>query len=222
MNETPRLGTARTTQRASLASKFSTEIGDLLPPLPAAPPATDPAPSEPSAKKKPSATKPTKPAAPEPAMPMGEPAPAPVVAKPVKRQQQPSTIAEDGSVSKADLGLAVSIPQSVMDRLEAYRHESGESHPTVLFNAIESTYAQLPELIKAASVQPAGAAEGGQLLFNRPAAVARRSTKEPKATFIIRVSKENKDILTRLTAELGAPSRNALCAAAYDAYLPKP
>ena len=66
----------------------------------------------------------------------------------------------------------------------------------------------------------AGAAEGAQTLFNRPA-VARRRSDEPKSSFIIRVSRANKDVLTRLTAELGAPSRNALCTAAYDAYLPK-
>ncbi len=228
MNDKRPLGSARAPQRTSLAAAFSTdsiasELGDILPPISPVPgPVAAAAPAEPAtpAKKKPAAKAPkTSPAeAAVASAPTSEPAAAP--AKPTRRQQQPSTIGADGSVSKAELGVAVSVPQSIATRLEAYRLESGQSHPTILFDAIESSYARLPELIKAASVQPAGAAEGAQALFNRPA-VARRRTDEPKVNFIIRVSRENKDILTRLTAELGAPSRNALCTAAYDAYLPK-
>ncbi|PZR03487.1 MAG: hypothetical protein DI536_35945 [Archangium gephyra] len=228
MNDKRPLGSARTQQRTSLASAFTTdsiasELGDLLPPLlPVHEPDAAAAPAEPAppARKKPEAKAPktnSTGAAAAPA-PVSDPAPAP--AKPAKREPQPSTIGTDGAVSKAELGVSISVPQSIATRLEAFRVKSGQSHPTILFDAIESCYAQLPDLIRAASGQPAGAAEGAQTLFNRPA-VARRRSDEPKSSFIIRVSRANKDVLTRLTAELGAPSRNALCTAAYDAYLPK-
>lgn len=220
MNDKRPLGSARTQQRTSLASAFTTdsiasELGDLLPPLlPVHEPDAAAAPAEPAppARKKPDAK------APKTNSTGAAAAPAP--AKPAKREPQPSTIGTDGAMSKAELGVSISVPQSIATRLEAFRVKSGQSHPTILFDAIESCYAQLPDLIRAASGQPAGAAEGAQTLFNRPA-VARRRSDEPKSSFIIRVSRANKDVLTRLTAELGAPSRNALCTAAYDAYLPK-
>jgi hypothetical protein len=52
-----------------------------------------------------------------------------------------------------------------------------------------------------------------------PRVVAHKTDGERTETFIIRVNKKNKAILDGLWKELGAPSRNALFVAAYEAFL---
>lgn len=127
--------------------------------------------------------------------------------------------ADTAPTGKADQPIQVSLPRSLMERLDRFKKEKGLSHPTILFDAIESNAERLPELVKARIVHVGGAT--GKSLFHRPQTVVPRSSDtEPKETFIIRVSQENKDILDQLAQDAGAPSRTVLLVAAYDAYLP--
>lgn len=122
---------------------------------------------------------------------------------------------------KADQPIQVTLPRSLMERLERFKTEQGLSHPTILFDAIDSTIDRLPDLVQKRTVSVS--APSGKSLFSRPQTVVRRSVgsdAEPKDTFIIRISQENKDILTQLVTETGAPSRTVLLVAAYEAYLP--
>lgn len=120
---------------------------------------------------------------------------------------------------KADQPIQVSLPRSLKERLDRYKAEQGLSHPTILFDAIETNVDRLPELVKERTVNVG--ATGGKSLFNRPQTVVRRdAATEPKETFIIRISQDNKDILEQLVEDSGAPSRNVLLVAAYEAFLP--
>lgn len=130
---------------------------------------------------------------------------------------QPTT--ETTQTGKADQPIQVSLPRSLMERLDRFKKDKGLSHPTILFDAIENNADRLPELVRDRIVQVGGTT--GRSLFNRPQTVVPRSPDtEPKETFIIRVSQENKDILDQLARDAGAPSRTVLLVAAYDAYLP--
>lgn len=229
MSDAP-LGQARPAQHASLADKLKpTDLGGMLAPTArtprpvAVPPIVEPA-EEPVAEE------------PVEADVVDEPTPAveeqatPTTKEPrksgssragrgskVTTTAQPTT--ETMPTGKADQPIQVSLPRSLMERLDRFKKDKGLSHPTILFDAIESNAERLPDLVKARIVQVGGTT--GKSLFNRPQTVVPRSSDtEPKETFIIRVSQENKDILDQLAQDSGAPSRTVLLVAAYDAYLP--
>lgn len=231
MSDAP-LGQARPAQHASLADKLKpTDLGGMLAPTSRAPrPVAVP----------PIVDQPTEEATPEQhldAEVIAEPMPA------VEEQATPATkvtpksgssragrgskvtaatapqATETTPTGKADQPIQVSLPRSLMERLERFKKDKGLSHPTILFDAIESNADRLSDLVKARIVQVGGAT--GKSLFNRPQTVVPRSSdNEPKETFIIRVSQQNKDILDQLAQDAGAPSRTVLLVAAYDAYLP--
>lgn len=138
---------------------------------------------------------------------------------PAKRKRAPQTpeaAGGEGEAEKADAPVQVSIPRSQYDALIRYKSESGKTHATILFDAIEATYEQLPDLIRARTIQP----ESSRRLFDRPESVSiRREDDEPKKTFIIRVSHKNKATIEQLTKDLGAPNPTQLTAIAYEAYL---
>jgi hypothetical protein len=160
-----------------------------------------------------------------------EPAPAPEITTPktarraATKRKSPTAVkpaparpVETGPHPAAIAAVQISLPESVMSRLTAFKKTSGLSHPNILFDAIEATADQLAELIKESTVTVGST---GRSLFNRPQTVAKRSTDgEPKKTFIVRISEENKAIVDDLVEQTGAPSRNALITAAYEAYLP--
>lgn len=136
----------------------------------------------------------------------------------VKAVPSPAQAVDNGQHAGAVAAVQVSLPESVMARLIAYKKSSGLSHPNILFDAIEATADRLPELIKENTVTVGST---GRSLFNRPQTVAKRSTDgEPKKTFIVRISEENKAVVDGLVEQTGAPSRNALFTAAYEAFLP--
>ena len=112
----------------------------------------------------------------------------------------------------------VTLRESLMNKLNAYKEETGLSHPIILFTAIETHIDELPDRLRR-SVAGATAPEGGRSLFDMPRVVAHKTDGERTETFIIRVNKKNKAILDGLWKELGAPSRNALFVAAYEAFL---
>jgi hypothetical protein len=135
-----------------------------------------------------------------------EPAPAP-------------SAPESSHEGKSDQPVQVALPASLYQRLISFKSKTGLSHPNILFDAIDATAAELPDLIKARTVQLGSST--GTSLFNRPKTVVKRdATDEPKETFIVRITKQNKAILDGLVKDVAAPNRNVLLVVAYDSYLP--
>lgn len=146
--------------------------------------------------------------------PLATPAPAPR-----EPENMPEVTHETAAEGKADQPVQISLPSSIEARLAKFKAESGLSHPNILFDAIEATAERLPELVKAKTIQLGSAASVS--LFNRPqTAVKRDIANEPKKTFIIRITKQNKAVLDDLVNQVEAPNRNVLIVTAYDTYLP--
>ena len=124
----------------------------------------------------------------------------------------------DGERDLVNQPVNVTLRESLMNKLNAYKEETGLSHPIILFTAIETHIDELPDRLRR-SVAGATAPEGGRSLFDMPRVVTHKTDGERTETFIIRVNKKNKAILDGLWKELGAPSRNALFVAAYEAFL---
>jgi hypothetical protein len=148
------------------------------------------------------------------------PAPLPV---PAKDHKDPETMSKTHrgitTDEKADQPVQISLPSSIEARLAKFKSETGLSHPNILFDAIEATADRLPALVKAKTIQLGSAT--GVSLFNRPqTAVKRDVAHEPKKTFIIRITKQNKGIVDELVKQVEAPNRNVLIVTAYDTYLP--
>lgn len=132
----------------------------------------------------------------------------------------PSNAPEAAADDKADQPVQISLSVSLNARLTAFKKETGLSHPNILFDAIENTAEQLPELVKAKTVQLGSST--GTSLFSRPrTAVKRDAASEPKESFIIRITKQNKGVLDTLVKQVEAPNRMVLIVAAYDEYLPE-
>lgn len=181
------------------------------------------------------AKKPTQPATPPaPAAPTAapEPAPAPEVAEeaaeeapaePAKKQRAPrrATATADGGGDRetASKGVPVQLTEDLNVRLQAYMARKRWSHQTVLLDAIEVTYKRLPELIREATAADDEAAERTSL-FDRPSRPTPKASGEARIKHTVRMSDSNRNILDRITEELGAPSRNFVITVAYEAYLP--
>lgn len=134
------------------------------------------------------------------------------------RRNTPKTQEAQEAVSK---GVAVELPVELDARLSAYRATTRKSHPTILLEAVERTYEQLPELIRTAlgtdEDQP------GVVLFDRgprrPAPIPVDTGEKVRHT--IRIAEPHRELLDELTDRFEAPSRNFLIVTAYDAFLPK-
>ena len=124
-------------------------------------------------------------------------------------------------------GDGVRVPPRPGPRIAA-RHDlhCGESvalaheYPApVLLDAIETTYERLPELIAEATAAASRKAER-TVLFARPNPTAPKASGEARVKHTVKMSDTNRNVLDRVTAEVGAPSRNFLITVAYEAYLP--
>lgn len=224
-------GKARPAQHEDLSAKF----GGLLQKPSTAPQKPAPTPTPAAPEPQPATTPTTVAAAPVPA---SEGAPAATTARvgsepndrAPRKQRTAGTGASnptaegntDRASSKADQAIPFNLPLTLWNRLEAYRRATGISNPNILFNAIEATYDRLPELVSARTVTFGGGADAGATrLFNRPATAAQRAAdSEPKKQLIIRVNKENKQVLDDLWPEVGAPNRTVMVVAALDDFLP--
>jgi hypothetical protein len=221
-------GKARPAQHEDLSAKF----GGLLPKPSTQKPTPTPAPANPEPRP---ATMPA--AATEAPLPAPEGAPAATTTRTgsqpneraPRKQRAAGTGAStppvetntEGASSKADQAIPFNLPLTLWNRLEAYRKATGISNPNILFNAIEITYDRLPELVAARTVNFGGSDTGATRLFNRPATAAQRAAdSEPKKQLIIRVNKENKQVLDDLWPEVGAPNRTVMVVAALDEFLP--
>lgn len=122
---------------------------------------------------------------------------------------------DENKREKSDQGVQVTLSEELASRLRQYKDRSGLSHPNILFDAIEFSLDDLPHLIqnRSTSLDP-----GRKKLFDRPSAPI-RSDEGPTETFIVRVTPSNKKIIDDLWKQLEAPSRKALLAVAYRAYL---
>lgn len=139
--------------------------------------------------------------------------------KPAGTEASPTPAAtEDGERDLVNQPVNVTLRESLMSKLNAYKEETGLSHPIILFTAIESHYDELADRLRH-SASGGAAPEGAKSLFDMPRLVSHKTDGERTETFIIRVNKKNKAILDGLWKELGAPSRNALFVAAYEAFL---
>lgn len=143
---------------------------------------------------------------------------APRAPEPTSTPTPAEETTSDGERDLVNQPVNVTLRESLMNKLNAYKEETGLSHPIILFTAIETHIDELPDRLRR-SVAGATAPEGGRSLFDMPRVVAHKTDGERTETFIIRVNKKNKAILDGLWKELGAPSRNALFVAAYEAFL---
>lgn len=111
----------------------------------------------------------------------------------------------------------ISLPTSISKRYEAYKSSTGHSHSEILFDAIDETIDRLPDLIRAKYGESKSTS-----IFNRPnRTTVTFAPEEDSSMFIVRVRKDNVDILEDLWHRLGAPNRNAMIVVAYDEFLPK-
>lgn len=148
-----------------------------------------------------------------------EPAAQPVERKPrAPRRAQPRET-EEGERETASKGVPVHLTEELNDRLQDYMARKRWSHQTVLLDAIEATYTRLPELIRAATAADDETTERTPL-FDRPSRPAPKASGEARVKHTVRMSDSNRNILDRITEDLGAPSRNFVITVAYEAYLP--
>src|SRR5690606_2214630 len=105
--------------------------------------------------------------------------------------------------------------QPVMDMLTEYKARTEMSHPNILFDALEYSYDELPNLIKdrATRLEP-----DRKKLFERPSSPAKHEDVATE-TFVVRMTQANKDVIEDMWKTLEAPSRTAMLAAAYKHYL---
>jgi len=183
-------------------------VGEQAAPAPAAAPTppvqTEPAPATATEK----ATPP--PAAEEPSTP----------ARKTRGPRRTATAGDgDGDRETASKGVPVHLTEELNERLQAYMAITRWSHHNVLLDAIETTYERLPELIAEATAAASRKAER-TVLFARPNPTAPKASGEARVKHTVKMSDTNRNILDRVTAEVGAPSRNFLITVAYEAYLP--
>lgn len=205
MTDASDLGKAREAQHESLAERFSGKLAPLTPVAPIGPETPDPVQEAPAAVTEKVATARS-----------GKPRSAPKRTTPTTDSVNPQLSGGEGA--KATEAIQVSLPKSLYERYLAYKQSSGLSHPNILFDAIEATANELPDLVKANAIEVGGT---GRQLFNRRRTVTvHTDDAEPRETFIVRISGENKAIIADLVSSTGAPSRNALFIAAYEAFVP--
>ncbi|WP_417541369.1 hypothetical protein [Microbacterium maritypicum] len=207
--------------RKSLAALVGNDADSEQPTTPAGEsqrPTSKPAPTtKPAATPAPAPVDVVDPAESESAAP--EPAAAPVARKPrTPRRTQPRET-EDGERETASKGVPVHLTEELNDRLQDYMARKRWSHQNVLLDAIEATYTRLPELIRAATAADDETTERTPL-FDRPSRPAPKASGEARVKHTVRMSDSNRNILDRITEELGAPSRNFVITVAYEAYLP--
>lgn len=183
-------------------------VGEQAAPAPAAAP-TPPVQTEP---------------APDTAMERATPPPAPEEpSTPARKTRGPrrTATAADGESDRetASKGVPVHLTEELNERLQAYMATTRWSHHNVLLDAIETTYERLPELIAEATAAASRKAER-TVLFARPSPTAPKASGEARVKHTVKMSDTNRNILDRVTAEVGAPSRNFLITVAYEAYLP--
>ena len=116
---------------------------------------------------------------------------------------------------RADKGVQVTLKRPVMKMLSEYKNITEMSHPNILFDALEYSYDELPNLIKdrATRLEP-----DRKKLFERPSSPARHEDVETE-TFVVRMTQANKDVVEDMWKRLEAPSRTAMLAVAYEHYL---
>ena len=173
--------------------------------------AEQPQPAQETAPKKARSKKKTEPrAAPQPVVEGESPAKTP-------KSEPAATGGEASTGANPYHPINISLPLSINERYEAYKQTSGSSHPEILFDAIDATAEQLPDLIRAKYGEVKASS-----LFNRPNRTMKTFAPEEKSkTFIVRVREDNANILEDLWRQLGAPNRNAMIVVAYDEFLPK-
>lgn len=133
------------------------------------------------------------------------------------QEQTPAPASEVATGDSKTPSVQISLPRSLHERMIATKTKLRVSIPHLVMDAIEATYADLPELLKAEL--PSRPQVTGTSLFERPATSLPPTVAEPKETTVFRLSRRNRDVINQLTADLGAPSRNALLTVAVQAYL---
>ncbi|KDA07185.1 hypothetical protein DC31_00240 [Microbacterium sp. CH12i] len=180
-----------------------------------------------SAPTPPAAPAPTPAPAPAPAdAPATQPAVAPH-AEPAPAENAPRAAAKRSTATSRDRGVAetankgvpVHLTEELNERLQAYMARKRWSHQTVLLDAIEATYARLPQLIDEATHANEETVERTPL-FDRPARPVHTATGDARVKHTVRMTDSNRKTLDDITENLGAPSRNFLITVAYEAYLP--
>jgi hypothetical protein len=134
--------------------------------------------------------------------PVAEPTPRPAAAAPAQGKGQGGN-------------LTIRASKDLLARYETHKKRTGLSYPNVLFNAIEATYDQLPELLSRQQIKTPGVN-----LFGRPETVTtiERDDAE-KITKSMRISGHHMNVLDTLARELAQNNRNRLITTALTEYL---
>ncbi|MET2012954.1 hypothetical protein ABXJ56_15530 [Microbacterium chocolatum] len=136
-------------------------------------------------------------------------------------QTVPPAERPEKTTETAESGMSFYLPESISDRYLAFRLQTRRSRQVILFDAIEATVDDLPKLVKEALGEED---KPKRTLFERSGNVktpVRVGDGEPKVIHRVRLTKTNRDVLTDLAEQFGAPSRTFLIVVALDAYLPK-
>lgn len=111
--------------------------------------------------------------------------------------------------------LTIRASKELIKAYEAHKNRTKLSFPNVLFNAIDSTYPQLPDLLNTNQVKVPG-----PNLFGRGEAVAMisadHSEKDSKS---MRINSKHMAVLDNLATELAGGNRNRLIVTALTEYL---
>lgn len=183
--------------------------------------------SKPDSTEAPESTPAEAPAAPEPAATAAAVATQPeasAVAKASRRSQpaakRTTTTTDRGEGGPAVKGVPVHLTEELNERLQAHMARTRRSHQTVLMDAIESTYAQLADLVAKATLTDERDAERTPLFDRTPTRPAPTATGQARFKHTVRMTDRNRKVLDDITEQVGAPSRNFLITVAYEAYLP--
>lgn len=150
---------------------------------------------------------------------------APREKSPRKRRAPAATARQEESAGDpGDIVAAViTIRKDIDARLMAYRKTTRKSHPVILFDAIEATHEQLPELVRIALGKEEDPAPVRKLFDRSPRTDTPIKTEDSveRVDHTVRLTRANRELLSQIADEVGAPSRTFMMEIAYDAYLPK-
>lgn len=141
--------------------------------------------------------------------------------KPVLPASSPAATPPADEIS--DKPIPLELNPSLDARLQAYRSSSRKSHHTILLDAIEATYNDLPGLIRAALGLDESEPEKVSVFGRAPRTTAPLPTDDDgrRVRHTVRVTESNRSLIDQLALDFGAPSRNFLVTTAYEAYLPQ-
>ncbi len=134
-------------------------------------------------------------------------------------QRKPKPRKTEASVTElTSESITISVKPDLFDRMEKYLKKTKSSRPMFLFDALDETLTEMPNLLQKKTVT--AATSDVESLFVRPTSVTRRELNaSPKKAFIVKVTPTNKKVILDIKDKMQAPSMNILLTTAIEAYL---